>query len=63
MNLFPVFSRHLMRQLEKSGFVVVKIAPNYIYKGQTVYYFEETPELRKLANELVEKRRLRQQQK
>lgn len=59
MTLFPVFSRHLMRQLEKSGFTVVKIAPNYLHKGQTVYYFEETPELRKLANELIAKRRAR----
>jgi len=57
MLLFPVFSRHLMRQLEKSGFQVVKIAPNYLHKGKTVYYFEETPELRQLANELIAKRR------
>ena len=57
MLLFPVFSRHLMRQQKKSGFQVVKIAPNYLHKGKTVYYFEETPELRQLANKLIAKRR------
>ena len=57
MKLFPVFSRHLMRQLIKSGFTVIKVMPNYKYPEKMVYYFEETSELRQLANELISKRR------
>lgn len=57
MKLFPVFSRHLMRQLTKSGFTVIKVMPNYKYPEKMVYYFEETSELRQLANELISKRR------
>lgn len=57
MKLFPVFSRHLMRQLVKSGFNIVKTMPNYKYPEKTVYYFEETPELRHLTDELIFKRR------
>ena len=45
MTLFPVFSRHLMRQLEKSGFTVIKIAPNYLHEGKIVYYFDTSNHL------------------
>ena len=53
MNLYPVFSRKLTRKLEKRGFNVVKMAPNHEYPDKTVYYFEETLELRKAVNELT----------
>ncbi len=56
MNLFPVFSRHLMRQLERKGFIVVKMAPNTKFPDKTVYYFEETPQLRQAVNELIKNR-------
>lgn len=53
MRLFPVFSRKLTRKLERRGFVVVKMAQNRNFPDKTVYYFEETPELRKAVNELI----------
>ena len=53
MTLYPIFSRKLTRKLERRGFVVVKIAPNRRFPNQNVYYFEETPELRKAVNKLT----------
>jgi hypothetical protein len=53
MTLFPVFSRRVVRELEKRGFIVVKIAPNKKYTNLMVYYFEETPELRQVVTELT----------
>lgn len=55
MALYPVFSRKLTRKLERRGFTVIKMAPNYEYPDKIVYYFEETPELRKAVNELTAK--------
>lgn len=54
MTLYPVFSRKLTRKLERRGFVVVKIAPNRKAPGMSVYYFEETVELRKAVEELTQ---------
>ncbi len=53
MTLFPVFSRRVMRQLEYQGFDVIKIAPNDKFIGKSVYYFEETPALRKAVKALT----------
>lgn len=53
MTLFPVFSRRITHELEKLGFEVVRIAPNDKYPGRSVYYFEETPELRKAVVKLT----------
>lgn len=53
MTLYPVFSRRIVRELEKRGFNVVKMAPNKKYANLIVYYFEETPELRKTVAELT----------
>lgn len=53
MTLYPVFSRRIVRELEKRGFNVVKMAPNKKYTNLIVYYFEETPELRKTVTELT----------
>lgn len=55
MTLFPVFSRKLTRKLESLGFMVVKMAPNKKYPNLMVYYFEETPELRRAVVELTAK--------
>ena len=43
MTLYPVFSRRVVRELEKRGFNVIKMAPNKKYTHLIVYYFEETP--------------------
>lgn len=53
MTLYPIFSRRIVRELEKRGFNVVKMAPNKKYANLIVYYFEETPELRKIVAELT----------
>lgn len=53
MTLYPIFSRRIAYQLEKAGFPVVKIAPNYKHPELQVYYFEETVELRAKARELI----------
>lgn len=55
MKLYPIFARHIVLELEKRGFKVVKIAPNKYKAGFNVYYFEETPELRQAAQELISK--------
>lgn len=57
MRLFPIFSRHLMRQLEHYGFIVVKISKNFKFPDKDVYYFEETPEFRQIVNQLIQKRK------
>ena len=55
MTLFPVFSRWLVRELENRGFRVVKMEKNRIKANLIVYFFEETPELRKAVQELTHK--------
>lgn len=55
MSLFPIFSRKIVVELEKRGFEVKKIAPNKYKPNFSVYYFEETVELRKAAQELINK--------
>ena len=55
MTLFPVFSRKLTRKLEKRGFIVIKMDTNHDFPDKMVYYFEETPELRRAVNELTAK--------
>lgn len=54
MKLYPIFSRRIVRELEKRGFFAVKIAPNRRFPELQVYYFEETPELRKTAQMLFQ---------
>ena len=55
MELYAIFSRRIVVELEKRGFKVVKIGPNRKKPGFKVYYFEETPELRQAAQELISK--------
>lgn len=52
MKLYPVFTRKLVIALEKQGFNVVKMMPNRNNYALTVYYFEETPELRQAVQAL-----------
>lgn len=53
MKLYPIFARRIVIALEKQGFKVVKIAPNKNNPILSVYYFEETPELRRAAQLLI----------
>ena len=55
MKLFPIFSRRIVRELEKQGFSVVKIAPNRNHPELSVYYFKETVALRNAAQQLISK--------
>ena len=55
MNLYPVFSRRIVTELEKLGFKVVQIAPNRKHPELRVYYFEETVEFRNAIQQLIQK--------
>jgi len=55
MNLFPIFSRRIAYELEKRGFNIIRIAPNRNNPTLSVYYFEETAEFHKAAQELIRK--------
>jgi len=54
MKLYPIFSRRIVRALEKQGFQVKKIAPNKKHPELLVYYFEETVELHNAAQQLFQ---------
>lgn len=53
MTLYPIFSRRIVFKLEKMGFTVISIAPNYKKPGLKVYYFEDTVQLRAAARQLI----------
>ncbi len=53
MKLYAIFSRRIVVELEKLGFKVIKMGPNRHKPGFSVYYFEETPELRQAAQRLI----------
>ena len=53
MKLYAIFSKRIVRELEKRGFQVIKIAPNKYKQDLNLYYFEETPALRQAAQELI----------
>ena len=55
MKLYPIFSRRIVRELEKRGFKVQKITPNRFHPDLQVYYFEETVELRNTVQTLIQK--------
>lgn len=55
MTLYPIFSRRIVRELEKQGFQVKKMAPNRQRPNLWVYYFEETPEFHNAAQKLFQK--------
>lgn len=55
MTLFPIFSRRIALELEKRGFNIVRMAPNRNKPKLQVYYFEETADLHKAAQELIRK--------
>ena len=55
MTLYPIFSRRIVRELEKMGFKVVQIGPNRKFPNLRVYYFEETAEFRNAAQMLFQK--------
>ena len=56
MTLYPIFSRRIVRELEKMGFKVVQIGPNRKFPNLRVYYFEETAEFRNAAQMLFQKK-------
>lgn len=53
LTLYPIFSRRIAYKLEKAGFKVVKMAPNYKKPPLKVYYFEETVEFREAARKFI----------
>ena len=55
MKLYPIFSRRIMRALEKMGFQVKQIAPNRQHPELLVYYFEETVALHNAVQQLFQK--------
>lgn len=55
MKLYPIFSRRIVRELEKQGFKVIKMAPNNFHPELNVYYFEETVTLRNAVQKLIQK--------
>jgi len=56
MKLYPIFSRKIVRELEKLGFQVKHIAPNRNHPELSVYYFEETVAFRNAAQNLIQKK-------
>lgn len=41
----PIFSKVIKERLERRGFRVRRVAPNYKKPGEKVYFFEATDEL------------------
>lgn len=46
-KLRPIFSQKLAGKLMMNGFVLVKIVPNTNGTGKNVFYFNDSPDLRK----------------
>lgn len=55
MNLFPIFSRRIAYTLERMGFKLIKMRPNWHQPKLQVYYFEDTVELHNAAQKLINK--------
>ena len=55
MLYYIVYSKKVARELERQGFIVQKIEPNRKYPGRAVYFFEDTVELRRAIQPLINK--------
>lgn len=53
--LYTVFSRRVANILEKKGFRIVKMEPNYKDEKYLVYYFEDSVEFRDALRPLINK--------
>lgn len=56
MNYYVVYSKKTARELERQGFVVLKVEPNIKYPERVVYKFEDTAELRKAIQPLINRK-------
>lgn len=55
MNNKAIFSAGIARKLIQKGFVVKDIQPNKNNQAYTVFYFEDTPELRKELTKITKR--------
>lgn len=53
MLYYIVYSKKVARELERAGFIVQKVEPNIKYPNRAVYFFEDTPELRRMIYPLI----------
>lgn len=56
MNYYVVYSKKTARELERQGFIVLKVEPNIKYPERVVYKFEDTVELRKAIQPLINRK-------
>ena len=56
MNYYVIYSKKVARELEKQGFVVLKVEPNTKYPERVVYKFEDTAELRRAIQPLINRK-------
>lgn len=55
MFYYVIYSKKVANKLERLGFKVIKIEPNYKDPTRAVYFFEDTPELREAILPLIHK--------
>ena len=53
MDKFIVFSQKIAHELKKQGYEIIGTGINIKNPKYTVFYFEDTPELRKAVEELT----------
>lgn len=56
MFYYIVYSKKVARELERKGFIVQKIEPNIKDSTRAVYFFEDTPALRKAIYPLINRK-------
>lgn len=56
MSYYIIYSKKVARELERSGFAVIKMEPNIKYPDRMVYFFEDTVELRRAIQPLINRR-------
>ena len=56
MNYYVIYSKKTARELEKQGFVVLKVEPNIKFPERVVYKFEDTAELRRAIFPLINRK-------
>lgn len=56
MSYYTVYSKKVVRELERQGFIVLIIEPNTKYPDRSVYKFEDTPALRRAIQPLINRK-------
>lgn len=56
MSYYVVYSKKVARGLERLGFTVIKIEPNIKDYTRIVYFFEDTIELRRAIQPLINRK-------